>query len=86
MKAIIHNACIRGCERKTNKNGGEYILVRFEEVTGAPQSLVDKDLSREPYYVRDTIMDLYIDIDQGRSFTNIRIIDARIIDAKEETP
>lgn len=78
MKAVIHNADIRGVERKTNAKGDGYLLVRYEEdKTGKPQSLVDKDLSREDDYVKGTIMDLTIDIDQGRSFTNIRIVDAR---------
>lgn len=79
MKATIHNANIRGCERKTNKNGGEYLLVRFEEENGQPQTIVDKELSRQDYYKRDTNMDLMIDIDQGRNFTTIRVIDAKVL-------
>lgn len=77
MKAVIHNANIRGHEVKTNKNGGKYVLVRYEDETGKPETLVDKDLDRADYYVRDKNMDLYIDIDQGRNFTTIRITDAR---------
>lgn len=77
MKAVIHNANIRGHEVKTNKNGGKYVLVRYEDETGKPETLVDKDLSRADYYVRDKNMDIYIDIDQGRNFTTIRITDAR---------
>lgn len=77
MKAVIHNANIRGHEVKTNKNGGQYVLVRYEDETGKQETLVDKDMSRVDYYVRDKNMDLYIDIDQGRNFTTIRIIDAR---------
>lgn len=77
MKAVIHNANIRGHEVKTNKNGGKYVLVRYEDETGKPETLVDKDLDRADYYVRDKNMDLYIDIDQGRKFTTIRITDAR---------
>ena len=76
MKAVIHNANIRGHEVKTNKNGGQYALVRYEDETGKQETLVDKDMSRVDYYVRDKNMDLYIDIDQGRNFTTIRIIDA----------
>lgn len=78
MKALVNNANIRGCEVKTNKSGGKYILVRYEEDgTGAPQTLVDKDMDRVDYYKRDKVMNLVIDIDQGRQFTNIRIIDAK---------
>lgn len=77
MKAVIHNANIRGHEVKTNKNGGKYVLVRYEDETGKPETLVDKDLDRADYYVRDKNMDIYIDIDQGRNFTTIRITDAR---------
>lgn len=77
-RATVLNANIRGVEKKTNKNGGQYLLVRYEEDgTGAPQTLVDKELDREPYYKRDKIMDLTISIDEGRNFTNIRIIEAK---------
>lgn len=80
MKATIQNANIRGCEKKTNKSGGEYLLVRYEEDgTGVQQQLVDKDISRMQYYKRDSNMILTIDIDQGRQYTNIRIIDAKLI-------
>lgn len=77
MKAMIKDALIRGHEVKTNKNGGKYILVRYEDETGKPEVLVDKEMDRADYYTRDKVMDLYIDIDMGRNFTNIRIIDAK---------
>jgi hypothetical protein len=77
MKAVIHKANIRGHEVKTNQKGGQYVLVRYEDETGKSETLVDKDLSRADYYVRDKNMDLYIDIDQGRNFTTIRIVEAK---------
>jgi hypothetical protein len=77
MKAVVQKALIRGHEVKTNKNGGQYVLVRYEDETGKPETLVDKELDRAQYYTRDKVMDLYLDIDQGRNFTTIRIIDAR---------
>lgn len=77
MKAVVQKALIRGHEVKTNKHGGQYVLVRYEDETGKPETLVDKELDRAQYYTRDKVMDLYLDIDQGRNFTTIRIIDAR---------
>ena len=77
MKAVVQKALIRGHEVKTNKSGGQYVLVRYEDETGKPETLVDKELDRAQYYTRDKVMDLYLDIDQGRNFTTIRIIDAR---------
>lgn len=78
MRATIEKACIRGHEIKTNAKGGQYVLVRYEEDgTGAPMTIVDKDLDRANYYTRDKIMNLHIDIDQGRNFTTIRVIDAK---------
>lgn len=82
MKAMICKALIRGHEVKTNKNGGKYVLVRYEDETGKPETLVDKDVERADYYTRDKLMDLYIDIDQGRQFTTIRITEAKEIDTK----
>ena len=78
MRAKILNANIRGHEVKTNAKGGQYVLVRYEEDgTGAPQTIVDNDLSRADYYTRDKVMDLTINIDQGRQFTTIRVIEAK---------
>lgn len=73
MKAKISNVNIRGCEAKNGK-GGDYLLVRFEDECGAPQELVDKDMSRQPYYTRDKQGDLTIDIQIGK-WTNIRIVE-----------
>lgn len=80
MKAVINNAEIRGVERKVNKKGEYYLLVRYEEdETGNSITIVDKELNRQEYYKKGTIMNLYINIDIGKQFTNIRIIDARIV-------
>ena len=77
MKAAIEGVNIRGCEHKANKNGEPYLLVHFEESTGAAAELVDKDMSREKYYVRDAEGTVYIDIRMGK-WTSIRIIDFRV--------
>ena len=74
MKATIENAEIRGCESKTNKKGEPYLLVRFEDETGQPCELVDKDMERQPYYKRGTQGTIFIDITQTK-WTTIRIID-----------
>lgn len=84
MKAKIEKADIRGHEVKENKQGGKYILVRFEDETGKPETLVDKDMERAKFYQRGTIMDLYIDIVSGRTregqpYTNIKLIDAKVV-------
>lgn len=81
MKAVIHNTNIRGCEARTNGKGEPYLLVRFEDETGKAHELVDKDMDRQGAYKRNTDMDLYIDIDQGRKFTTIRIIEAKEVSA-----
>lgn len=81
MKAKIENANIRGCEARENKNGEPYLLVRFEDETGKAHELVDKCMDRQKYYKRNIDMDLSIDIDQGRKFTTIRIIDAKELKA-----
>lgn len=83
MKAKIEKADIRGHEIKENKKGEKYILVRFEDETGKPETLVDKEMTRAEFYKRGTIMDLYIDIVSGRTrdgqpYTSIKLIDARV--------
>lgn len=77
MNALVRNVNIRGHEEKTNKNGGKYLLVHFEDETGAPQELVDKDMDRAKFYTRDTEGDLTISITTGK-WTNIRIEDFKV--------
>lgn len=77
LQATINNANIRGCEKKTGRKG-DYLIVRFEDAQGRASELCDKDLEREPYYKRDTTGTLTIDIDEGKQYTTIRIIDFKI--------
>lgn len=74
IRAQIPNVNIRGCEKLTNKKGEPYLLVHFEDSVGRATELVDKDMSREPYYTRNTEGTLFIDITQTK-WTTIRIID-----------
>lgn len=77
MRAVIHNVNIRGAEPKVNRNGGEYLLVRYEDEYGRPETIVDKDMERRKSYKRDAYCDLIVDIDVGRKFTTIRVVDVR---------
>lgn len=75
IKATINNVNIRGCEPRENKNGDPYLIVRYEDETGSPCELVDKGVERRSFYKRDTDGTLFIEIDVGKQYTNIRIID-----------
>ena len=81
MKATINDVCIRGCEPKLNKNNEPYLLVRFEDETGKPCELVDKDMERQRYYRRGAEGTLTIDITTGR-YTTIRVIDFKLKEAR----
>ena len=74
MKATINNVNIRGCEAKKNKKGDPYLLVRFEDETGTPCEMVDKDMRRQHCYTRNTEGSLTIDIDVGK-YTTLRRVD-----------
>ena len=85
MKATIHNAEIRGFEKKTNKQGDPYLLVRVEDSTGKTEELVDKDMSRETVYHRGLQADIGISINighsrTGNSYTTIRIEDVEPVE------
>ena len=77
MKAIVQDVNIRGCEAKTNAKGEGYLIVRFEDITGKPEEVIDKNMTRQNYYKRDTVGDLIIDIQIGK-WTNIRVVDFKI--------
>lgn len=74
MKAMINNVNIRGCEARKNKKGDPYLLVRFEDETGTPCEMVDKDMRRQHCYKRNTEGSLIIDIDVGK-YTTLRIVE-----------
>lgn len=77
MRAVIHDADIRGVEKGTGRCG-DYLIVRFEDETGKPCDVCDKDMSREPYYKKGTIGDIYINIESGKNYTSIRVVDFKI--------
>lgn len=74
MKAMINNINIRGYESRKNKKGDPYLLVRFEDETGASCEMVDKDMRRQGCYKRNAEGSLTIDIDVGK-YTTLRIVD-----------
>lgn len=80
MKAIIKNAEIRGFEKKTNKAGDPYLLVRVEDETGKTEAIVDKDMSRESVYHRGLQADIGISINIGHNYVNIRIEDVEPVE------
>lgn len=77
MRAVIHDADIRGVEKGTGR-AGDYLIVRFEDETGKPCDVCDKDMSREPYYKKGVVGDIYINIESGKNYTSIRVVDFKI--------
>lgn len=78
MIATVKDIEIRGHEVKhSTKTDKDYIIVRFEDETGAAQELVDRDMEREAYYTRGTVGDLTVSIRTGK-FTSIEIKDFKV--------
>ena len=73
MRAMITDVCIRGCERRENKKGEGYLLVRFEDSTGKPEVLVDKEMDRQSLYKIDMVGTIHFDIETGGKYHNMRI-------------
>lgn len=80
MKATIKNAEIRGFEKRNNKQGDPYLLVRVEDETGKVEELVDKDMTRETVYHRGLQADIGISINIGHNYTTIRIEDVEPVE------
>ena len=80
MRVTVFNANIRGCEVKESKTTGkQYLLVRYEDETGAPEQVADHNTARQSLYKRNTEGTLYLEIITGRtktgSYANISITD-----------
>ena len=78
LKVTVENVNIRGAELRTAKNGNsQYLIVRFEDETGRSQELIDRDLTRQEYYKRDTQGNLIVNVDIGK-YANLAIVDFKI--------
>ena len=66
------NCEVRGCEKRTSRNGNEYLLVTIDDIRGRRTELVDKDIENEPAYCRGAIMDFYLRLSVGK-FTSVEI-------------
>ena len=76
MIVKIENIEIRGCEvKQSKKDGSEYLIVRFEDITGKAHEIIDRDMDRQPFYTRGTQGDLYADLDIGKTFTRFNVTD-----------
>lgn len=80
MKVKIESVEIRGCEKKESKKegGGEYLVVRFEDSTGKPYEILDRDVEREGFYKRGVQGDLYADLKMGKDWARLNVIDFKI--------
>lgn len=74
MRAISDEVEIRGKEVKTSKAGKDYIIVRAEDETGKLYELCDHNATRVDEYSKGRTCKLILDIDFGKSWTNVSII------------
>ena len=74
---MIYDVDIRGVEKKVTSKGDPFLVVRFEDCTGKPCDVMDKDMSREQYYKKGTVGDIYINISDDK-YRNIRVDDFKI--------
>lgn len=70
--AVVPDACVRGYEEKTSQKGTAYLIVRFEDQSGRPFSVCDRQTDRKTLYKRNTEGDLMLEISTGK-YTNISI-------------
>lgn len=70
--ATVLDACVRGYEEKISQKGMNYLVVRFEDRSGRPFSVCDRQVDRKALYTRNAEGDLEIEISSGKFF-NINI-------------
>lgn len=80
MKIKIEDVEIRGIEEKQSKKegGGSYWIVRFEDSTGLPCEVLDRDPERAGYYKRGVLGDLYCDLKMGKDWARLTVLDFKI--------
>ena len=65
---------IRGKEKKTSKQGNEYLVVRAEDEAGKLYELCDKHIDNFDAYKKGLECKLKLNLDIGK-YTNIEILD-----------
>lgn len=80
MKIKVEDIEIRGIEEKQSKKegGGSYWVVRFEDSTGKPCEVIDRDAERVGYYKRGVLGDLYCDLKIGKDWVRLNVLDFKI--------
>lgn len=74
MLVKIEDIEVRGCEvKQSKKDGRDYIIVRFEDVTGKAHEIIDRDMENKPFYTRGAQGHLYADLDIGKAFTKFTV-------------
>jgi hypothetical protein len=79
MKALIQEVEIRGYEVKNSRAGQDYLVVRFEDDQGFCNDLIDRNVTNKKYYDKGNVVDLLIDIREGKNkeggfFTSMEIL------------
>lgn len=75
MIATVKNLEIRGKEKKISRNNREYLIVRVEDETGKVIELLDWNLENYERYKKGNIVNFELNIDIGKKYTDISIID-----------
>lgn len=80
MKVKIEDVEIRGVEQRESKKegAGPYWIVRFEDSTGLPCEVLDRDPDRAAYYKRGALGDFYCDLRMGRDWARLNVIDFKL--------
>lgn len=74
MIVKIEDIEVRGCAvKQSKKDGSDYMVMRFEDSTGEAHEIVDRDMSRQPFYKRGTQGDLYCTLDIAKAFTRFEV-------------
>lgn len=69
---VKYEAEIRGKEKKTSKNGNEYIIVRTEDERGVCNELCDRDMDNFDQYKKGQNAVFHLHIESGK-YTNVSI-------------
>lgn len=77
--AKVENLEIRGKEQKTGKNG-DYLVVRFDDETGARLEFLDRTPERFDEYKRGRFCDVWVKVRTGKDYANFTISEMRYRD------
>lgn len=69
LRVLVKSAEVRGMEKKTGKDGKEFLVIKIDDEAGNRHEFLDRDIENEKLYKRGVFYDFEVAVAYGFSKT-----------------